>query len=236
MSNKPKSSELNSGPGFRIKKSIERFDTSLLERFARFETPDISDMLNRMYTFDAGIKNLTGNKPLIGPAITVKLFPGDNLMVHKTLDIAEPGDIVVVDTCGSTRNAVLGDLVANKALKVGIAGFIIDGLIRDLDGIIETGLPIYARGITPLGPLHRGPGEINFPISCGGVVVNPGDIIVADRNGIVDIKHNFAEDLIVRLESHREIMSQYVENVKKGIFNNKWVDEILEEHECEYND
>src|SRR5690606_30332237 len=124
-------------------------------------------MLNRMYTMNPQIHNLVNNEPLFGPACTVKVFPGDNLMVHKSLDLAQPGDVVVVDTSGSRENAVLGDLVTTKAKHRGIAGFIIDGLVRDLPGMREVGLPVYARGVTPFGPLHRGPGELNYTISCG---------------------------------------------------------------------
>lgn len=181
---------------------------------------------------DHSITSQTNHTPLVGPAITVKVFPGDNLMLHKALDLAEPGDVVVVDTSGSQRNAVFGDLIANKALHRGIAGFVIDGLIRDIDGICETGLPIYARGITSFGPLHRGPGELNFPISCGGIVVNAGDVIAADSSGVVVIPKEFAATAAMRLKSHHARMEEYVRNVKRGIFSNDWVDQQLQTDGC----
>src|SRR5262249_17502314 len=158
-------------------------------------------------------------------ACTVKLYPGDNLMVHKALDVARPGDVVVIDV-GVTSNAALGDLIATKARHRGIAGFIVDGLIRDLPGILQVDLPIFARGTTPFGPLHRGPGEINYPICCGGVVVNPGDIVVADQAGIVTIPAEIAEELLVRLEKHKEGNAAYLAAVKAGNFSNSWVDRI----------
>jgi regulator of RNase E activity RraA len=139
---------------------------------------------------------------------------------------------VVVDTSGSHRNAVLGDLIANKAKHRGITGFIIDGLIRDLPGVIEAGLPVYARGVTPFGPLHRGPGELNYSISCGGIVINPGDIIVADQSGVAVVRREFAEDTIMRLRAHRARMAQYVKDVKAGKFSNSWVDEQLNRDNC----
>ncbi|MDA0629289.1 RraA family protein, partial [Acinetobacter baumannii] len=120
-------------------------------------------------------------------ACTVRVFPGDNLMVHKSLDIAQPGDIVVVTAGGSNMNAILGDMICTKAKHRHIAGFIVDGLIRDLPDILPLDFPVWARGTTPIGPLHRGPGEVNYPIACGGVVVNPGDLVVADDAGIVAI-------------------------------------------------
>jgi RraA family protein len=229
---KPKSAEMIPGPGFRIRQAIERPPQSLVEQFRAFETPDISDMLNRMYTLSPDIHNLVNGKALVGPACTVKVFPGDNLMVHKALDVAKPGDVVVVDTSGSQRNAVLGDLIANKAKHRGIAGFVIDGLIRDLEGVAETGLPVFARGVTPFGPLHRGPGELNYSISCGGIVVNPGDIIVADSCGVAVVRREFAEDTLKRLKLHQARMERYVADVKRGIFSNDWVDAQLKKDEC----
>ena len=220
------------GPGFRVRTAIERPSPAILAMYELYESTDVSDMLNRMYTMCAEIRNLVNDKPLVGPACTVKVFPGDNLMVHKALDVARPGDVVVIDTSGSQRNAVLGDMIANKAKHRGIAGFIIDGLIRDLTGVIETGLPVYARGVTPFGPLHRGPGELNYSVSCGGVVVNPGDVIVADASGVTVVRKEFAEPLALRLCAHKQRMDQYVKDVKQGIFSNDWVDAQLSQDDC----
>ncbi len=236
MATKPKSAELHPGPGFRIRENIERPSLEIVEKLSEFETPDISDMMNRLYTMNSAIHNLVNNKPLFGPACTVKVFPGDNLMVHKALDIAKPGDIVVVDAGGSHMNGIIGDLISTKAKHRGIKGFVIDGLIRDLPGIREVDMPIYARGVTPIGPLHRGPGEINFPISCGGIVVNPGDIICADENGVVVVRKDFAEEILVRLTKQREALSAYVADVRRGIFSNDWVDRLLQAHECIFVD
>jgi RraA family protein len=229
---RPKSAEMTPGAGFRIRTSIDRPPPHIVAMFRDFETPDISDILNRMYTMAPEIRNLVNDRPLVGTALTVKVFPGDNLMVHKALDVAKPGDVVVVDTSGSQRNAVLGDLIANKAKHRGIAGFIIDGLVRDLPGIVETGLPIYARGVTPFGPLHRGPGELNYAVSCGGIVVNPGDIMVADQSGIAVVRREVAEETLMRLRAHRARMQQYVADVKAGRFNNDWVDRQLDADHC----
>jgi RraA family protein len=224
------------GPGFRVRMNFERPSRALIDAYREFESPDISDMLNRMYTMSADIHNVVNDQPLVGPACTVKVFPGDNLMVHKSLDAAKPGDVVVVDTSGSQRNAVLGDLVTNKAKHRGIAGFIVDGLVRDLPGLREAGLPVFAKGITPFGPLHRGPGELNYPVSCGGIVVKPGDIIVADHNGVVVVHKEFAEDVLGRLKTHNERMAKYVADVKRGNFSNDWVDAQLNSDNCIIDD
>lgn len=236
MAKKPQSAEINPGPGFRLRKTIIRPSTELIAQYSKFETADISDMLNRMYTMDPAIKSLGAKPYLIGPACTVKTFPGDNLMVHKSLDVAKPGDVVVVDTSGSDKSAVFGDLVANKARYRGIAGFVIDGLIRDVKGVRESGMPVFARGVTPFGPLHRGPGELNYSVSCGGIVVHPGDIIVADENGIVAVRREFAAEVITRLQKHSENMHDYIEAVKRGEFSNDWVDRQLQQDGCEIHE
>lgn len=232
----PQSAEINPGPGFQVRLDIHRPDPALMRSLAEFETPEISDMLNRLYAVDGRIRCLTGHtETLYGPACTVRVYPGDNLMVHKCLDVVRPGDVVVIDahgSHGSEGNAVLGDIIATKARHRGIAGFIVDGLIRDLPGVIETGLPVYARGTTPIGPLHRGPGEINFPIACGGVVIHPGDVMVADQAGIVAVPQHFVADLLARLEAKRERSAAYLAGVQRGQFSNAWVDQLLEKTGC----
>jgi RraA family protein len=204
-----------------------------MEAFLEFATPDISDLLNRLYALDPVVRCLTGDHHrLCGPACTVKVFPGDNLMVHKSLDVARPGDVVVVDAGASPMNAVLGDLVCTKARHRGIQGFVVDGLIRDLSGIVPLDFPVFARGTTPIGPLHRGPGEINFPICCGGVVVNPGDLIIGDDAGVVVVPREIAGELLERLQTHRETNTAYLASVRRGDFSNQWVDRILLEQGC----
>ena len=231
MVGKPKSSEMHAGVGFRVRQEVERTPAGVLRGLAAFDTPAISDQMNRLYTMAPTIKNLVDPQmPISGPACTVKVYPGDNLMVHKALDIAQPGDVVVVDTSSSSLTAVLGDLVATKARHRGIAGFVVDGLIRDLPGIQALGdFPVFAAGVTPIGPLHRGPGEINHPVSAGGVVVQPGDAIVGDRNGVVVVPRSFAEDLLVRLRERDAREAEYTAAVARGEFDNAWVDALLAE-------
>jgi regulator of RNase E activity RraA len=162
----------------------------------------------------------------------VKVFPGDNLMVHKSLDVIEPGDVVIVDAGGSTLNAVLGDLVCTKAQHRGAQAFVVDGLVRDLPDIVARDFPVFARGTTPIGPLHRGPGEIGYPICCGGLVVNPGDLILGDSKGVVVIPVGIADELLRRLQAAAAAAEAYLQSVQKGVFSNTWVDEILTDLHC----
>jgi regulator of RNase E activity RraA len=220
---------MHPGPGFRVRQDIERPDEKLIGGLGRFETPAISDQLNRLYTMIPEIRNLTNEElTILGPAVTVRSYPGDNLMVHKSLDIARRGDVIVVDSHRSPLTAALGDLVSKKARHRGVAGFVVDGVIRDLPEIKRLGdFPVFARDVTPIGPMHRGPGEINYPIACGGVVVNPGDIIVGDLNGVVVVPREFAGDLLRRLEERAAAEAAYNASVESGNFSNAWVDEIL---------
>jgi len=236
MIQRPQSAEILPGPGFQIRRNIDRPEQSLYSKFAEFGTPDISDMMNRLYTMSPEIKNVVNDERILGPACTVKVFPGDNLMVHKALDLARPGDIVVVDAGASAMNGVLGDLISTKGKHRGIAAFVVDGLVRDIDGIRESGMTVFARGVTPIGPLHRGPGEINFPVSCGGIVVNPGDIIVGDWNGVVVVRKEMASELLNRLHAQRAKLHDYIQNVRKGVFSNEWVDAMLDAAHCAYVD
>lgn len=228
---KPKTAEMHPGPGFRIREEFERPDPECVAGFAGFDTPAISDQMNRLYTMVPSIKPVTDPKlPILGPACTVKCFPGDNLMVHKALDVAQPGDVVVVDTSSSSLTAVLGDLISTKARHRGIAGFVVDGLIRDLPDIIALGdFPVFARGVTPTGPLHRGPGEINYPISAGGIVVHPGDVIVGDMNGVVVAPREITENLLDRLRTRSAVEAEYHAAVSRGDFSNDWVDTVLDQ-------
>jgi len=228
---KPRSSEVHPGAGFRMRTSIQRPDHEVVHGLGEFATPDISDLMNRLYTMEVAIHNVTDPAlRILGPATTVKVYPGDNLMVHKALDVARPGDVIVVDAGSTVMNAVLGDLISTKARHRGITGFVVDGLVRDIGAIRELGdFPVFARGVTPIGPLHRGPGEINYAISAGGIVVHPGDIVVGDVNGVVVVPRDVAPALLEDLRARAARESAYLEAVARGEFSNAWVDRALDE-------
>lgn len=234
MTVRPRSADVYPGPGFRVRTDYPDIQRTLIDRLARFDVPDISDRLNRLYSLDSRIRCLNAtDQQLAGSVCTVKVFPGDNLMVHKALDVCRPGDVVVIASHGEqSMNAVLGDMICRKARHRGIAGFLVDGLVRDMPAVDEVGLPVFGRGTTAVGPLHRGPGEINYPIACGGVVINPGDVIIADVAGTVVIPHSSVGDILEHLEGREETQKQYVAAVDRGEFSNDWVDAILSESSC----
>lgn len=223
--------------GFRIKKNIERVDSRILERFKQIPTPNIGDVMGRYFAMEHSIKPV--NKPgihIVGSAYTVRTHPSDNLLVHKAMDLASPGDIIVIDACGDMGNAILGEIMCHYAKVKGITGYIVDGPVRDLEGISEMGYPVFAKGGTPRGPYKEGPGEINFNISCGGVSISPGDIIVGDDDGVVVVPKSEAEVVLEKAEEKLKEEEVIIKSIYDGKWDRKWVDESLTEKGCEFID
>lgn len=135
----------------------------------------------------AAIKPLDPLRRLAGPALTVDAKPGDNLVIHHALTLARPGDVLVVDAKGYAEAGPWGDIMTLAAQKIGIAGLVIDGAVRDGDSILEMGFPVFCRGLSIRAAQKNQPGRVNVPIVCGGVTINPGDWIMGDRDGVVVI-------------------------------------------------
>jgi regulator of RNase E activity RraA len=196
-------------PGFRILPSPPRIADDLLARYRGLASSNVADAMGRFGFMDAGIRSRSGF-PLCGLAVTVQCRPADNLMVHKALQVAKPGDIVVVSTCGSTTSAVFGELMCHTAAAAKLGGIVVDGAIRDVDGITRLVMPAYSRSVCPGSCDKDGPGEINVPISCGGTVVSPGDIVVGDDDGVAVVPRASAAEII-------ELVLQLMDREKKRI-------------------
>src|SRR6266700_7177744 len=156
--------------GFQIAKRARKVDAGLAARFRELPVANVSDCMSRMTAGGARIRPMHGGGALSGPALTVKTRPGDNLMIHKALDLAEPGDVIVVDAGGDLTSAIIGELMVAHARKRGVAGCVIDGAIRDSAAIGAGEFPVFAAGVTHRGPYKDGPGEINVAIAIGGMV------------------------------------------------------------------
>jgi RraA family protein len=183
--------------GNRIFSDFDRPAPEVVELFRGLPSSNINDEMNRLYCMHDYIRllNPVKAKPLLGVAITVKAPIGDNLFFHQALDMAQPGDIIVVDGASGCNRSLAGEIMMRFACQKGLAGVVVDGCLRDWDGIEKLDMPIYAKGITPQGPWKNGPGEVNVPVSCGGQVVFPGDILVGDRDGIVVIRPQDAPEI-----------------------------------------
>lgn len=168
---------------------VERTPLSAAERgrLAPLAASAIVDSMERLGSPDAGISPTWAGARLVGPALTVLTAAGDNRIVHSALDVVQSGEVIVLNGFGDTTRALIGDLIAERALSLGVAGFVIDGCVRDVDAIRELGLPVFARGVTPAGPYKNGPGAIGSAVAIGGVAVLTGDVVVADADGVVFI-------------------------------------------------
>ena len=212
--------------GFRIRTRIDRPSRALVEGFAGIPVANIADNMNRMSCISAKIRPMN-SAPLLGTAFTVKVNPGDNLMLHKAIDMTQPGDVIVVDAQGALDNAITGELMISWMQHRKLAGLIIDGAIRDVGAIRNMNFPVYAAGANPKGPYKNGPGEINYPVCCGGVIVNPGDILVGDEDGVVVINPNDAESLLVIARGTVTKEAVFMEEIKSGRWDRTWVDKAL---------
>jgi RraA family protein len=207
-----------STPGFRIFREIRRPDPALVGRFADLAAADVGDVMNTFHVMEAAIGRISGER-MVGPAITVSVRAGDNLLIHKAIDTAEPGDVLVVDGRADLTNALIGENLALWAKKRGIVGIVVDGAVRDVDALRAIGLPVFARGVTPAGTFKTGGGEVNVPISCGRVVVMPGDIVVADADGVTVVPAGDATAIADGIAAKHEVERR----AKAGIAAGDWV-------------
>lgn len=197
-------------------------------RLAALPTAAISDSQDRVWGAP-GIMAVPAfvSRPLFGPAFTVRTRPGDNLAVHKALDLARPGDVLVVDAGGHTDRAILGGLICRYAQLLGLAGLVIDGAVRDVGDIEALGLPVYARGVTHIGPYKDGPGEIGGPVTIGGTVVRSGDVVVADRDGVVFVALERIEQVLAVAQALVENERRIVDAITRGAWDRTWIDQKL---------
>ncbi|MCF1487719.1 RraA family protein [Pseudomonas sp. AA27] len=212
-------------PGSRILASPALAPSSIIEAFASVVTPHISDNLGR-HIGARGLTRYNTTGKLVGTALTIKTRPGDNLYIYKALTLLEPGHVLVIDAQGDTNNAVIGELIKLYAEQRGCVGFIVDGAIRDVDAFRSS--PCYARGVVHCGPYKTGPGEINVPVSVGGMLVNPGDIIVGDEDGVVAFPQEVAEQLLGHARAHEAHEERVKAEIATGALDQSWLDKVLE--------
>ena len=222
-----------SNVGFHIISDFQRPEPALVEAFRELPVANIDDCMNRTAAVDGAIRPVNKAK-LLGPAFTVKVPEGDNLMFHKAMDMAKPGDVIVIDAGGDPKRAIFGALMINYCKARGLAGVIVDGAIRDYEELSQMDFPVYARAVTPNGPYKNGPGEIGTVISFGGKVVRPGDIIAGDADGIVVIAPEDAKELAQKAQKVLDMENGILEKIlTEGTYIRPWVDEKLKELGCQ---
>lgn len=200
--------------GFREFLDFPRPEQEVVELFRGLPTPNIDDNMNRLYAMSNGMRPY--NKvPMLGVAFTVKTPSGDNLMFNHALDIAQPGDIIVVDSAACMERALCGEIMVQYAMSRKLGGFVINGCIRDIDAIAQLPFPVYALGHTPNGPLKNGAGEIGVPVVAGGLVVMPGDILIGDQDGITVVRPADAREVAEKAKKQSEGEAAILADISK---------------------
>lgn len=199
-----------------IIKSITRVPAALVQQAAQFQAAILADVNGRRGTANSRIRPLAPTMKLAGPAITVEVRPGDNLMIHAAIALAQPGDVIVVDAKGDQTCALIGEIMVTLAEKRGIAGFVLDGPVRDCEALVAMGYPIFSVGTNPCGPTKKAPGRVNWPASIGGAPVHPGDLVVADADGVTFIERDKVESIIAL--AHQKVADETarLEGIRAG--------------------
>lgn len=214
--------------GFRILPFAAQPSAKLIAQLRKTATAHLSDNMHRLHAIGPDLFPCHRGGRMVGTALTVKISPGDNLMVHKAIDIVRPGDVVVVDAGGVCSQAIIGEIMSAIAERNGAAGMVIDGAIRDADALALSDFPVYARGITHRGPYKNGPGEINVPVVIGEAVVNPGDIIIGDDDGLLALPQDMAEETLKLAKLQEKKESDMLKAIRGGKkVDRRWVDETL---------
>ncbi|MDA9519072.1 hypothetical protein XI06_01590 [Bradyrhizobium sp. CCBAU 11434] len=219
--------------GFRILKRNRKIGADVVERFARLPVANVSDSMSRLTAGGARLRPMHGSGGLTGAALTVKTAPGDNLMVHKAIALAEPGDVIVVDAGGDLTNSITGEMMMMQMVKRGVAGLVINGAIRDAGFIRSQTFPVFAAGVTHRGPYKNGPGEINVAIAIDGMVIEPGDLIIGDDDGLLCVPFDQTEAVFKAATAKFEAEQKQMANIEAGTHDASWVDKQLRELKCE---
>ena len=210
-----------------IRRTIDRVPAALVERARKFQASILADVGGRRGTLGGRIQPLAKSMKVAGPAFTVEVRPGDNLMIHAALNLAKPGDVIVVDGKGDLSCALTGALMAAHAQKAGIAGFVIDAAVRDTEDCAKGTFPIFAAGANPNGPLKNSGGRINWPVSLAGTTVNPGDLIVGDADGVVVVPRETAAEIVEAAQAKVDAENQRFAAIARGELAQAWVAESL---------
>ena len=215
-------------PSADIRRDFERVSPQIVREASTFAASILADVAGRRGTLDGRIMPLCHSTRMAGPAFTIEVRPGDNLMIHAAMAMAKPGDVLVVDGKGDRTCALMGAIMLNACKKMGIAGVVLDGAHRDTEEILELGFPLYSVGSNPNGPTKFVPGRINWPISCGGVAVNPGDLIVGDADGVVVVEREKAGSLLdLAAKKVAEERARIADIVLGKNLHPKWLDGSL---------
>jgi len=193
--------------------------TKLLEKLAQATTANVSDLMESLGVMHPCIRSMVPGTKMVGRAFTVKAYPGSILTVHQALFEAAPGDVIVVDGEGDVRaGALLGEIMALECHTKNFAGMVIDGAVRDVNGLVEQGFPVFARAVSPRVGTNRRLGQTQVPVCCGSVVVRPNDLVFGDDNGVVVVPREREDGLVEALETLLVKEQKLIQGIKEGRF------------------
>ena len=208
--------------GWREYESATQANPATLAVLRELAVSLLSDNMARV-SGTSGLRPFHRPKPMAGTAVTVRTRGGDNLAIHRAFDYCRPGDVLVIDGAGELTQALMGDIMASYAESLGVQGLVIDGAIRDVGALGQRDFPVYARGVTHRGPYKNGPGEINVPVTVGGMVVHPGDIVVGDEDGVLAISPADVEAVIEGARKQAAKEAAALKSIAEGRFDRAWV-------------
>ena len=209
-------------------REFERVDPAVVSQAAQFPSSILADVAGRRGALHGRIAPLATTMRFAGPALTVEVRPGDNLMIHAALAVARPGDVIVVDGKGDLTSALMGEIMSQQAVALGVVAVVIDGAVRDAEAIRELGFPMFAAALNPNGPTKHIPGRLNHPISIGGVTVRPGDLVVGDGDGVTVIEREKAAAMLPLAAEKVAAESKRIADIKsRKALRPGWLDGAL---------
>ena len=211
-----------------IRRDFTRIDPATVQAAAAYASSIMADVAGRRGAMDGRIAALAPNMRVCGPAFTIEVRPGDNLMIHTAMAMARPGDVLVIDGKADRTCALMGSIMLNACKRLGFAGVVLDASIRDTEELVELGFPVWSIGANPNGPTKFVPGRINWPVSCGGIVVHPGDLVVGDADGITVIERDKAASLLPLAAKKVADERQRIADITSGgAIRPKWLEAAL---------
>lgn len=218
--------------GLRILKRKRAVDLALAREFLDIPVANVSDCMARMTAGGPRLRPMHAGGRMAGPALTIKTRPGDNLMIHKALQLTKPGDVIVVDGGGDLTNALIGEIMIGDAIKQQLGGVVINGAIRDADVLAKLDFPVFAAGVTHRGPYKDGPGEINVPVAIDGMVIEPGDLVIGDGDGLLCVPFDDVSTLLAAARKKQGVEAKMVADIEAGTYDRSWVDATLARLNC----
>ena len=218
--------------GFRILERKKKVALDIAKEFLTLPVANVSDSMWRLTAGGSRLRPMHKSGQMAGPALTVKSRPGDNLMLHKAIDMAEPGDIIVCDAGGDLTNSLMGELMLAHAMKRGVGGFVLNGAVRDVEAFLDVNLPVFAAGVSHRGPYKDGPGEINVSVAIDGMVIEPGDLVIGDWDGVLSIPLDDVENILKKTNEKQAAEAVDMAKIEAGEWDRSWVDKTLKDRGC----